>query len=194
MSDELKLINTGRQQSSYKEFKITLAAGEVYPLNNPFNYFRCLESSDNFNVAWSANQSDTVFRQGLCVKFDDVIPYAQLVNPHAAAITVTVGVGIGDIDDDRLIVDGSGVTFSQAPFTTFNAGSATGATNLTIPDGAEVSLVCTSGSITVNYSETGATITNMVMSDGMTFDTWLASGGTLAITGTGSFNYAIGSY
>ena len=191
---ELKLINTGRQQSSYKEFAITLAAGEVYTLNNPFNYFRCLESTDNFEVAWSANQSNTIFRKGLCIKFDDVLPYAVLTNPHASAITVNVGVGIGDIDDDRLIVNNSGVIFSQAPFTTLTAGSATGAANYTVPDGANVSLVCTSGTITVNYSAGTNTITNMIMSDGMTFDTWLLSGGTLAITGTGSYNYAIGSY
>lgn len=191
---ELKQINTGRQQSSYKEFTITLQPGQVYTLNNPFNYFRCLEASADFQVAWSANQADTNFRKGLCIKFDDVIPYAMLINPNASAITLSVGVGIGDIDDDRLNLPNTGITMSQTPFTNFTAGSATGATNLTIPDGAQICLVATSGNITVNYSATGISITNMALLEGMTFDTWVAKGGTLAITGTGSFNYSIGSY
>jgi len=191
---ELKQINTGRQQSSYKEFTITLAPGKVYTLNNPFNFFRCLDATDTFDIAWSANQADTNFRQGLCIKFDDVIPYAVLINPHAVTITVKIGVGIGDIDDDRLIIQGTGIPFNEASFANLIAASATSPKNLTIGDNSKISIVCTSGSITLNYIATGIAITNLVLSDGMTFSTSVALGGTLAVTGSGSFNYEIGSY
>lgn len=117
---ELKQINNGRQQSSYKEFEITLPANGLYTLNNPFNYFRCLAATLPFNVAWSTNQMDTNFEAGLGIKFDDVIPYAQIFNPHNQSITIKVGVGIGYFDDSRLTVSGT-VQTVPAQYNSFSA-------------------------------------------------------------------------
>lgn len=117
---DIKIINTGRQQSSYKEFAITLPAGGIYTLNNPFNYFRCLEASNAFKVAWSANQMDTDFEAGLGINFDDVIPYAQIFNPTAAPITIRIGCGIGYFDDSRLTVSGTVQTI-PASYSAFQA-------------------------------------------------------------------------
>lgn len=104
-------INGGRQQSSYKEFTFTLPAGGVYTLNNPYNFCRCLESTGKFKVAWSSNQMDTDFNQGLQAKFDTVLPYVQFFNPSGAPIVISVGLGIGDFDDSRLSV--SGVVYTE---------------------------------------------------------------------------------
>ena len=125
---DLKQINNGRQQSAYKEFKITLQPQEVYTLNNPFDYFRCLEATLPFNIAWSTNQMDTNFEAGLGIKFDDVIPYAQLFNPNNQPITIKVGVGIGYFDDSRLTVSGNVQTL-PAQFNSFSAQT------ITIEDG-----------------------------------------------------------
>ena len=191
---ELKLINNGRQQSSYKEFTITLTAGQVYQLNNPFNYFRCLETSADFKGAWSTNQMDTDFKKGLGIRFDDVIPYAQIYNPNNATITIKIGVGIGYFDDNRLTLTNTGVPVSEAGFATINASSATGAHNYSVPAGAQISVMCTSDSITINMNNGSIAITNLVLSDGQSWTTRVASAGTLAITGSGSYNYEIGSY
>jgi len=118
---ELKQINNGRQQSSYKEFTYTLQPGEVRVLNNPFNYFACLRATADFNIAWSANQMDTNFRQGRKAKFDDVLPYVVFENPQATAIVITVGLGIGDFDDNEFSVFGNIQTVPG----TFDAFSAT---------------------------------------------------------------------
>ena len=119
MSD-LKQINNGRQQSSYREFSITMQPDQVYTLNNPFNYFRCLRSTTDFEVAWSSNQMDTNFRQGRQAKFDDVLPYVVLHNNQVTAITVVVGLGIGDFDDNEFSIYGS-ISTVQGQYDTFSA-------------------------------------------------------------------------
>ena len=95
-------INNGRQQSSYREFTITLKPNETHILNNPFNYFRCLEANEKFKLAWSTNNGWTNFQAGLGIKFDDVIPYVQIFNDNAVPLTISVGCGIGYFDDSRL--------------------------------------------------------------------------------------------
>ena len=100
-------INNGQQQSSYREFEITLKAGGVYTLNNPFNYFRCLSATSAFEVAWSTNTGRTNFESGLGIKFNSVIPYAQIFAPKNQGITLKIGAGIGYFDDSRLTVTGN---------------------------------------------------------------------------------------
>lgn len=100
-------INTGRQQSSFKYFTITLQPSEVYDLPNPFTCFRCYDATANFQVAWSSNADFTDFGEGMMVQFIDVIPTAKLFNPNNVAITLKLGVGIGTFEDSRLSVAGS---------------------------------------------------------------------------------------
>ena len=188
---DLKQINNGRQQCSYKEFTITLQAGDVYTLNNPFNYFRCLESDAEFQVAWSTNQMDTTFYRGLGVRFDDVIPYAQLYNPTAAAITLKVAVGIGFFDDSRINFDNDALPVQQQGFKTFSATSGTSATTLPYAAGDQIDVVCTSGTITLDNA---AGITALILNEGQTFSVCLATAGTLNVTGTGSWNISLGSW
>lgn len=107
MVDTWLPINNGRQQSSYHEFQIKLEPGGIYVLNNPFNYFRCLDANQPFLVSWSTNTGQTNFQSGLGIKFDDVIPYAQIFNESSAPLVLSVGVGIGYFDDSRLSVSGT---------------------------------------------------------------------------------------
>lgn len=118
-TNDWRVINGGRQQSSYKEFNIYLKAGETYTLNNPFNFFRCLSSTGNFKVAWSSNQMETDFYEGLQAHFATVLPYVQFFNPSSAPITLKVGLGIGDFDDSRLSITGAVQTYS-AQYSFFN--------------------------------------------------------------------------
>lgn len=117
-------INNGRQQSSYREFTIELPANGVYTLNNPFNYFRCLSANQKFKVAWSTNQMDTVFESGLGIRFDTIIPYAQIFNDSEAPLVLSVGVGIGYFDDSRLTVTGT-VQTQPAQYASFTVSAIT---------------------------------------------------------------------
>lgn len=108
MSESFLPINTGRQQSSFKYFSVTLAPNEVFPLYNPFNCFRCYDATANFQVAWSANTDFTDFGEGMMVKFEgEPISGVFLKNPNASTIVVKVGMGIGTFEDSRLSVSGS---------------------------------------------------------------------------------------
>lgn len=107
MSNTWLPIDNGRQQSSYQEYTITVPANGSYILNSPFNYFRCLDANQPFEIAWSTNNGKTNFQAGLGIKFDQVIPYAQIFNGSGAPLVVSVGVGIGYIDDSRLSVSGT---------------------------------------------------------------------------------------
>ena len=122
------LIDNGQQQSSYREFTVTLEAGQVYNLTNPFNYFRCLEASSQFELAWSTNLGNTTFEAGLGIKLPKVIPYAQIFAPADQPLTVRIGCGIGEFDDSRLTVSGT-VRTEPAQYASFEVST------LTIADG-----------------------------------------------------------
>lgn len=123
-SESWRPIDNGRQQSSYKEFSITIAPNGIYVLNNPFNYFRCLDANQNFKIAWSTNNGQTDFSAGLGIKFEQVIPYAQIFNPSSAPLVISVGVGIGYFDDSRLNVTGT-LRTSPAQYQFFTAETLT---------------------------------------------------------------------
>lgn len=125
---DLLPIDNGRQQASFRRFKIVIPAGGSYKLDNPFNYFRCYSATFDFKIMWSANNSQTDFGAGLGIKFDTVLPYVIIRNPGATQLSVDVGVGIGYFDDSRLSVSGT-VNTMPAPYSFFAVS------NTTIADG-----------------------------------------------------------
>lgn len=147
-------INSGRQQSSYREFTITLPANGIYKLDNPFNYFRCLESSHPFQVAWSTNQLDTDFEGGLGIKFDTILPYAQIFNNSNTPLVCRVGVGIGYFDDSRLVVSGT-VQTQEAQYTTFSASTVTIASGQALIPVAAKTIIQNTGSNVMYIGGTG---------------------------------------
>lgn len=181
-------INSGRQQSSYKEFTIELKPHGIYTLNNPFNYFRCLKSSHNFKVAWSSNQMDTDFEAGLGIKFDSVIPYAQIFNDSDTPLIVSVGVGNGYFDDSRLNVSGI-VQTQPAQYASFEAST------LTIGEGGSVEIPAAAKIIVQN---TGANVMYIGAAGGLqllprgTFE--FSLGEPLTIYGTAAETIAVGSF
>lgn len=125
---EILPIDNGRQQASFRRFKIVVPANGSYKLDNPFNYFRCYSATFDFKIMWSANNSQTDFGAGLGIKFDDVLPYVIIRNPGATQLSVDVGVGIGYFDDSRLSVSGT-VNTMPAPYSFFAVN------NIAIADG-----------------------------------------------------------
>lgn len=121
---EIKQIINGELQSAYHEFTIELSAAGVYNLVNPFNYFRCLEASSEFEVAWGTSVGNTTFVAGLGIKFDDVLSTAQIHAPKTQPLTVRIGCGIGYFDDSRLTVSGT-VKTQPAQYQSFAASTVT---------------------------------------------------------------------
>ena len=187
---DIRPINGGQQQSSYREFTITLPANGIYTLNNPFNYFRCLECNvDGFKVAWSSNTSSTDFESGLGIKFDDVIPYAQIFAPEEQGMTVRIGCGIGYFDDSRLTVSGN-VRTEPAQYNSFSAET------LTIADGQAVVPVAQKviiQNVSENVMYIGGTGTDgLQLQAGGTFE--YTSKSALTIYGTDGDKLAVGSF
>ena len=194
----VQTINLGSSQAPYWEFTKTLAAHEVWKLDYVTDSFHLLKVSaqNALKVSFGGSMIETPFSAGMGYRLTEPVQFIQLHNESASAITVHFVVGIGNIRDDRLTVTGNVNTVinGNSGFSTVTAGSATGAHNYTVPANSEVSLMVTQDSITVNYSAGNIAITNMVLPEGSTWQTTLATSGTLAITGTGSYNYQIGSY
>lgn len=136
MADTFLPINTGRQQSSFKYFTISLAANQVYDLPNPLNCVRCYDATANFQVAWSSNADFTDFGEGMMVKFDgEPISTVKLYNPNNFAITIKIGVGIGTFEDSRLSVSGN-IQTVQGAYYQFSAQTLTIASGtVTAPSG-----------------------------------------------------------
>lgn len=131
MADTFLPINTGRQQSSFKYFTISLAANQVYDLPNPFNCFRCYDATANFQIAWNTNDGFTDFGEGMMVKFEsDPINGVKLYNPNNFAIVIKVGMGIGTFEDSRLSVSGN-IQTVQGAYYQFTAQTLTIASGTT---------------------------------------------------------------
>lgn len=190
MSDKWQPINNGRQQSSYKEFTVELPAQGIYTLNNPFNYFRCLEASHAFKIAWSTNQMNTDFEVGLGIKFEDVIPYVQIFNDSDSPLTARVGMGIGYFDDSRLTVSGT-VQTAPAQFANFSAETMTfDETGMLEIAPAQKVLIQNTGS-TIMYIGGEGTDGLQLQPQG-TFETSLQD--SLTLYGTSGSTVAVGSF
>lgn len=195
---EQQIINLGSTQAPYWEFTKTLKAGEIWKLDYVTDSFHLLDVSalNALFVSFGGSMIETPFSAGMGYKLTEPVQFIQLYNRSAGAITVHFAVGIGNIRDDRLTISGNVNTVinGNTGFSTISAGSATGAHNYTVPANSQVSLMVTNDSITVNYNSGNVAISNMVLPDGAIWQTTIATAGTLAITGNGSYNYEIGSY
>ena len=190
MTDTWQPINGGRQQSSYKEFTLTLPANGIYTLNNPYNFCRCLSATGKFKVAWSSNQMDTDFEGGLQAKFDTVLPYVQIFNPSSTPLTLSMGLGIGDFDDSRLTVSGT-VSTAPAQYNDFTAETLTfDSTGILEIQPAQKVIIQNTGGNVVYIGGTGTD--GLQLQPNGTFEFSLAE--NLTIYGTDADTVAVGSF
>lgn len=98
-------IIDGSFQNPYREFTLTLAAGEIFPLQYDFNFARILSLSDSTALRLTFGGSGaetTVVGAGIGFRLGAAIKVLTLRNASASPITVTVGLAIGEIFDDRV--------------------------------------------------------------------------------------------
>lgn len=193
-----EVINLGSIQAPYWENTVTLKANEILKIDYATDSFHLLDVSDNsaLRVSFGGSMIETPFTAGMGYQVPTPFQFVQLHNVSNSTITAHFAVGIGKIRDSRLTVSGNVNTIisGNTGFSVVSAGTLTGAHSHGIPANSEVSFMVTSGNITLTANYGNITISGMVLSAGETWQTTIATSGTIAVTGTGTYNYAIGSY
>lgn len=92
----------------YREFAITVAAGETFPIYYAFNYFRILSATANGLTArfGSSGSFTTVIGAGIGLRLEQVIDRVDIRNETGAPISATIALMVGQIDDSRLTLTG----------------------------------------------------------------------------------------
>ena len=113
-------INTGSVWAPYQEFTYTIAAGQYQRVNYVTDNFVLLETTANnsleVNIGGAMNQTN--FTTGVHYKLQSVVPYVQLYNKGASAITVHFALGVGEVRDNRLSLVGT--IINSETYDTFN--------------------------------------------------------------------------
>ncbi len=190
-------INLGSIQAPYWEQSITLPPHGYQKIQYVTDNFQLISASlpNALKVSFGGAMIDTPFRAGMGYRLTEPVQFVELRNDNDTPLTVDFALGIGEIQDNRLNVSGQVDTLSSnRPYASIHAGSLSGEQSLTFSDGANVAILCTSGTITLNISTSNITVTNLTLTAGQSWELPLATGGTLNITGTGSFNYCIAGY
>lgn len=186
-------INLGSSQAPYWERTVTIPAGEIWKLDYVTDTFNLLDVStpNGIVVSFGGSMIETPFTAGMGYKLNEPVQFIQLQNVTNSSVTVTFAVGIGSIQDNRLTVSGTVFTQPASGFNTYTATSDTGASTTSYPANAQIDVICTSGTITLDNA---AGVSGLVLTAGMAWSVFLANAGTLTISGTGSYNISVGSY
>lgn len=190
-------INLGSIQAPYWEQSITLPPHGYQKIQYVTDNFQLISASlpNALKVSFGGAMIDTPFRAGMGYRLTEPVQFIELRNDNETPLTVDFALGIGQIQDNRLNVSGQvDALSSNRPYAIVRASSLIGAQSLTFSDGANVAILCTSGTITLNISTDNISVTNLTLTAGQSWELPLATGGTLNITGTGSFNYCIAGY
>ena len=102
-------INTGSVWAPYQEFTYTIAAGQYQRVNYVTDNFVLLETTANnsLEVNFGGAMNQTNFTTGVQYKLQSAVPYVQLYNKGASAITVHFALGVGEVRDNRLSLVGT---------------------------------------------------------------------------------------
>ena len=113
-------INTGSVWAPYQEFTYTIAAGQYQRVNYVTDNFVLLETTANnsLEVNFGGAMNQTNFTTGVHYKLQSVVPYVQLYNKGASAITVHFALGVGEVRDNRLSLVGT--IINSETYDTFN--------------------------------------------------------------------------
>lgn len=190
-------INLGSVQAPYWENVITLQPKETHVVRYVYDSFNLLSASapNVLEVTFGGAAVQSKFSAGMGYKLSQPVSYIQFFNTSDSPLTIDYSLAVGGITDNRLTVSGVVNTLTRIQaYSSVSAGTLTAPQNLTYGNEANVAVVCTSGTITINISEDNINVTNLVLSAGQSWELSLVSGGTIEITGTGMFNYNIAEY
>lgn len=190
-------INLGAVQAPYWEQVLTLQPGETRKVDYVYDSFNLLQASipEVLEVTFGGAATQTKFSAGMGYHLSAPVSYIQLFNTSDSPLTIDFSLAVGGITDNRLTVSGTVNTSTKlSAYSSVKAGSLTAPQSLEYDNNSVVSLVCTSGTITVNITAAGVAVSNLELSTGQSWEMPIVTGGTIEITGTGKFNYSIAGY
>ena len=191
------LINVGSVSAPYWQRTMTLKPGQTHIERYVYDSFNLLYASipDALQVTFGGAAVQSGFSTGMGYKLTTPVEYIQFFNTSDSPLEITFALAVGGITDNRLTVSGviNSSTMQQG-FTTVAAGTMTAPQDLTLANNVLAAIVCTSGTITLNMIAPGVNITNLELSAGQSWELPIVSGGTMAVTGTGKFNFTFAEY
>lgn len=190
-------INLGSVQAPYWEQIITLKPNETRVVYYIYDSFNLLQASipEVLEVTFGGAAVQSKFSSGMGYKLSEPVNYIQFFNTSNSPLTIDFSLAIGGITDNRLTVSGIVNTMTKLEaYSHIRAGSLATPQTLLYDNNSIVALVCTSGTITINISAANVSVSNLQLSTGQSWEMPIVAGGTIEITGTGKFNYAIAGY
>ena len=140
--NNLPISNMGTQ-NPYKQFELTIADGEVFPIYYSFNFFRILSISTSTGVTIRFGDKGTatdVIGAGIGYELPEPVNVATIVNNSGGSLDITVALAIGKIYDDRLNVSGD-INVVNAPGTCLEVKNCDDEPELSVTDADVLSMM-----------------------------------------------------
>lgn len=193
----MQTINLGSVQSPYFEQSLTIPAKQSVIINYAYQSFQLLDASlyDTLEVTFGGAGIQSKYSAGMGYKLTEPVQYIQFFNTSTTqSITIRFALAIGDIRDNRLVVSGIVNTLTEmakATTVTWDNINATSSTTYTIPANSNISILVTSGTVTMNLS--GNSGNGIILTSGQTVQFSTINPQTLTLSG-GVVNLQIEEY
>lgn len=183
----MQVINLGSVQAPYFEQELIIPANQSVIINYAFESFQLLEASlqDTLEVTFGGAGVQSKFSAGMGYKLTEPVQYVQLFNTSSTQqITIRFALALGDIADNRLNISGTVNTstiLKQASTVTWATVNASSSTTYSIPGNSNISILVTSGTVTMNLS--GNSGNGITLSTGQSVEFSTVNAQTLTLNG-----------
>lgn len=183
----MQIINLGSVQAPYFEQVLTIQPNQSVIINYAFESFQLLDASlqDTLEVTFGGAGVQSKFSAGMGYELTEPVQYVQLFNTSKTEqITIRFALAIGNITDNRLNISGvvnTSTIIKQASTVTWETVNASSSTTYNIPDNSNISILVTSGTVTMNLS--GNSGNGITLSSGQSVEFSTVNAQTLTLSG-----------
>lgn len=183
----MQTINLGSVQAPYFEQVLTIQPNQSVIINYAFESFQLLDASlqDTLEVTFGGAGVQSKFSAGMGYELTEPVQYVQLFNTSKTEqITIRFALAIGNITDNRLNISGvvnTSTVLKQASTVTWATVNASSSTTYSIPDNSNISILVTSGTVTMNLS--GNSGNGIILSSGQSVEFSTVNAQTLTLSG-----------
>ena len=183
----MQTINLGSVQAPYFEQVLTIQPNQSVIINYAFESFQLLDASlqDTLEVTFGGAGVQSKFSAGMGYELTEPVQYVQLFNTSKTEqITIRFALAIGNITDNRLNISGvvnTSTVLKQASAVTWATVNASSSTTYSIPDNSNISILVTSGTVTMNLSGTSGN--GITLSSGQSVEFSTVNAQTLTLSG-----------
>lgn len=183
----MQVINLGSVQAPYFEQVLTIQPNQSVIINYAFESFQLLDASlqDTLEVTFGGAGVQSKFSAGMGYELTEPVQYVQLFNTSTTEqITIRFALAIGNITDNRLNISGTvntSTVLKQASTVTWATVNASSSTTYSISDNSNISILVTSGTVTMNLS--GNSGNGITLSTGQSVEFSTVNAQTLTLNG-----------